>query len=318
VAGAFEKQGLWERFGTGKGVWLAIVDRGFSKATVASRLGMSISVDATRGYVVPGAGLPRLPGEGEPDGHGTMVAFDALLAGYEATLLDIRISLDSNESSITGATCGFGHLADLLATHKDPDQPLVVANSWAVTKGEDYAASVIPPRILSCAAGDARLTEPYLTGNPCHVFNRALERLINQGADVVFAAGNDGSPLGEGGECQKVPGSIVGINSSPHVLTVSAANLQGEPLPNISVGPGELEQLKPDLASYSGFSGSGVYTTDSGSSAAAAVAAGVIAAIRTNRPNMTPSELKKTLIAKAAAKPNYWDCRLGAGVLAVP
>lgn len=48
-----------------------------------------------------------------------------------------------------------------------------------------------------------------------------------------------------------------------------------------TAGPGCVARIKPDIASYTHFRGSGVYAADGGTSAATPVAAGVIAAFRT-------------------------------------
>jgi subtilisin family serine protease len=48
--------------------------------------------------------------------------------------------------------------------------------------------------------------------------------------------------------------------------------------------PGRLTKNKPDVAGYTHFKGSGVYTADGGTSAATPVVAGVVAAVRSARP----------------------------------
>jgi hypothetical protein len=312
--------GLRTQYGMGEGVWLAIVDRGFSKATVRQWLkGMPITLDTANSYVMPNSGLPANAGEA-PVQHGTMVAYDAMLAGFRSTLLDIRIQLDSDLSSISGAACGFSHLADVLG--KDPGHPMVVVNSWAMKNPELPAPPSPPPFLpgLTCAPLFAPLVTPIVATNPCHTYNRTLTRLVEAGADVVFAAGNDGSTLGSTGRCGSgTVGTIRGINSHPLVLTVGAVNLGGTPLLHSSVGPGELYKPKPDLATFSGFSGSNVYETDNGTSAAAAVAGGVLAALRSKSPTLSPADLK-TRLRDAAAPPPFPDlaCRMGAGVMQVP
>lgn len=84
-------------------------------------------------------------------------------------------------------------------------------------------------------------------------------------------------------QCPQPPtGNISGANSLPSVLTVAGVNGQLHALTQSSFGPGALATDKPDVASFGGFSGSGIGThvNDNGTSAAAGVAAGLVAALR--------------------------------------
>ena len=78
---------------------------------------------------------------------------------------------------------------------------------------------------------------------------------------------------------------------------MAALTVNDERLGYSSQGPGGIAMMKPDLAGYSHFAGSGVFPADSGTSAACPVVAGVVAALRERlAPNqITPPQLKALL-----------------------
>jgi subtilisin family serine protease len=96
---------------------------------------------------------------------------------------------------------------------------------------------------------------------------------------------------------------------------VAAVTTKGARLGYSSQGPGGLDQHKPDLAAYSHFDGSKVYSADSGTSAACPVAAGVVAALRQGWPTLAPL-VSKGILQKACEPPNApWNYDLGYGIL---
>jgi hypothetical protein len=147
-------------------------------------------------------------------------------------------------------------------------------------------------------------------------------------ADVVFAAGNCGA-LGPDGRCAEAltgPGqSILGANSLQSVLTVGAARADGIWAGYSSQGPGQFPagcdpQEKPDLVAPSHFLEPGTaHRLAGGSSAASAVAAGVVAALRTRWPDSAlPPDALFALLRDAARQPDDstgWNDRTGHGVL---
>ncbi|MFC7639996.1 hypothetical protein ACFQX6_02280 [Streptosporangium lutulentum] len=105
----------------GSGVALAVLDTGINTAHVARHLGRDVILDAGRSWV-PG-GVNGEPGEFEVD-HGTMCAFDTLIAAPRATLIDVPVLLSTRpggsalDGLLSDAVAAFAHLRTVLE-----DQP---------------------------------------------------------------------------------------------------------------------------------------------------------------------------------------------------
>jgi subtilisin family serine protease len=98
------------------------------------------------------------------------------------------------------------------------------------------------------------------------------------------------------------------------VLTVGAANTDGDLIGYSSQGPAALSSSKPDFLSISHFRG--YFPVDTGTSAACPVAAGVVAALLSAFPGITPNEIKRALQRTAIdIGPVGWDQHSGAGIL---
>ena len=257
----------------GSGVTVAIVDSGINSAHLNAH-GKPHTLDAARSWV-PLAGMT--PGAA-PVGHGTMCAFDVLIAAPRATLLDIALlrSAQANSSQfktflISDALRAYNHLRSLMAAPARPgvNRSLVVNNSW----GQFHSSWDFP-------VGHSG----NYSHNPNHPFNKIVAALEADGADILFAAGNCGSDCPDG-RCQGVTtNTIVGANSHPAVLSVGGVDTSKTRVGYSAKGPGALSRNKPDLCGYTHFAGSGVYAADGGTSAATPVVAGVVACIRQKRP----------------------------------
>jgi len=256
----------------GRGVLMAIVDTGINVRYLRSR-GKSPILDTARSWMARPGDLPgRLP-----VGHGTMVAYDTMIAAPRATLLDIALL----RSTRRGGSVMAGLLSDAIRAYahlyrviRGPHRPgaarsLVVNNSW----GMFHDSWDFPP------GHSGRYAD-----NPAHPFNRIVGVLAHAGADILFAAGNCGRECPDG-RCQGVTnGGIYGANSHPQVTTVAGVDVLKRRVGYSTSGPGKLMYMKPDICSYTHFRGSGVYTADGGTSAATPVAAGLIAAFRSRFP----------------------------------
>lgn len=278
---------------TGAGVLMAIVDTGISLAHLQG-LGLNPTVDAVRSWVPDPALTPFQFG---PD-HGTMCAFDALIAAPQATLLDIAVLASTAQGPtvmsgvLSDAVRAYRHLIDVMAAPRRPgdSRSMVVSNSWGMFH----------------ASWDFPVGHPgNYSHNANHPFNRIVARLEAAGADILFAAGNCGANCPDG-RCQGVTNAgIVGANSSPSVTAVAGVDVNAERAGYSTQGPGSLSWQKPDISGYTHFQGSGVYAADGGTSAATPVVAGVLGAVRTRRPyaagvgSRTPAAMRTLLTSTA-------------------
>ncbi|MDA2914022.1 S8 family peptidase [Acidobacteriia bacterium AH_259_A11_L15] len=259
----------------GRGVLVAIVDTGVNIAYLNSR-GKTPVFDAGRSWAWDPAQVT--PGS-VPVDHGTMCAFDVCIAAPRCTLLDIALlhpvsagpGTTIMESLLSDAIRAYRQLLNVMNAPRRPGEgrSLVVNNSWGM-----FHPSWDWP------VGDPR----NYSDNPSHPFNRIVATLERAGADILFAAGNCGADCPDG-RCQGVTTrAIYGANSSPQVTCVAGVDTTKTRVGYSAIGPGRLENRKPDICGYTHFSGSGVYTADGGTSAACPVVAGVVAAIRSKRP----------------------------------
>ncbi|GAA1769129.1 S8 family serine peptidase [Nonomuraea bangladeshensis] len=310
----------------GAGVALAVLDTGVNAAHAARRLGRAVTVDTARCWRPPDGRSVPAPGESGV-GHGTMCAFDALIAAPQAALIDIPLlppvlppALSSTLSSalpparpdalshalpggavsaVTGgplpggrlpggllsdAVAAFAHLRGVLEAQPAETRALVVSNSWGSFSPE----------------GDFPAGHPgNYSDNAAHPFNLMVAALDRMGADVLFAAGDRGRER-PGGRRPFPSRPIAGANSHPRALSVGGVDVNGARLGCSSRGPGRLTARKPDVCAYTRFAGSRAFgegEADSGTSAAAPVAAGLVAAVRTRWPasRLSPAQLRALL-----------------------
>lgn len=256
----------------GQGVLLAIVDTGVNLAHLRA-MGLNPTTDVGRSWKP--ASVLAAPFQFPVD-HGTMCAFDALIAAPKATLLDIAV-LQSQGAGFSGllsdAVLAYSFLRTLLTANGRPGgvQSLVISNSWG----------------LFNPAFDFPANDPgNYSDNPNHPFNRIVATLERLGADILFAAGNCGADCPDGRCAFGGTRTICGANSHPAVLSVAGVTVRGDRVGYSSTGPGRLTDHKPDIAGFTHFRGSGVYPADGGTSAACPVVAGVVAAVRSALPTV--------------------------------
>jgi len=305
-AGALAAEGL-----DGAGVNVVVVDQGIG----AGRLPAGTDF---RGGWFRRDGLR--PGEAEPDNrHGTMIARNVLAlapraAIWDCPLIPARIlgNLPAFMSDAHGVVERMKEDIALLKAH-DPETyggRWVFVNAWSIYDRRGEAE----PGDCTCSAGHQAL--------------RALREAAEL-ADIVFCAGNCGQ-FGPDGRCADNvigPGaSILGANSLPEVLTVGAVRADGIWAGYSSQGPGQFDcgcegpQEKPDLAAPSSFAMGGLAGGHAGgTSAASAVAGGVVAALRTRgspAEALTPAALFDLLRRSARQEGAAgWNGRTGHGVL---
>ncbi|MGP3979721.1 S8 family peptidase [Streptomyces sp. KR80] len=275
----------------GAGVAVAILDTGINTTHLSSELGVDVAVDADRSWKP--ASVAGQFGQ-FPVHHGTMCAFDALIAAPKASLLDLPVLLSQRpgatvmEGLLSDAIAAYAHLRTLLEAMPPERRALVVSNSW----GSFRPSWDFPPGHPG-----------NYSDNPAHPFNLAVTALEQAGADVLFAAGNCGRDCPDG-RCGFTDRPINGANSHPRVLSIAGVDTRGARVGYSSQGPGRLHHRKPDVSAYTHFEGShafGAQSPDSGTSAACPVAAGLVAAVRSEMAvkELSPAQMR-TLIRRTA------------------
>lgn len=253
----------------GQGVAVAVVDDGIYRESVQIKLRAATLMDhgACPLFDVEHS---RVMGSVEPfsrtrRSHGSMCAYDACLAAPGCTLLDFAI--------LAPRPVGFRRLGDILAAYRrvvdllrvGAFRHIVVLNAW----------QALP--------GDERLGLP--TDAPGHPLYQALSELDEAGADVLFAASDHHAK------------HIHGPALHPRVLTVTAMNLDGTPFESSVARAGPDGSGKPDVSNYQGFAGYELFRNqgDYGTSAATALTAGLVAAVRSapQARATSPSELRR-------------------------
>lgn len=271
---------IWARGHKGQGIVIGIVDGGI---TAQSR--------------VSGGTIPRVIG-GWPSNwgqiarwgrHGNMTATDALGMAPEAQIYDIRIS-DGN--AISRAISGYQWAIN---QHRSNGTPHILSNSWGIFQ-ESW--------------------DRQYARNPNHPFTRKVVEALNEGILVLFAAGNCGQrcPSGRCGSDTGPGRSIWGANGHPRVMTVGAVNKNEQFIGYSSQGPAALDSRKPDFCSISHFRG--YFSSDTGTSAACPIAAGVVALLKQADSSLNQDGAKNAL--KTTAKnigPAGWDKHSGAGII---
>ncbi|MDH2429515.1 S8 family serine peptidase [Sphaerisporangium sp. TRM90804] len=291
----------------GAGVALAVCDTGVNAAHVAEGLGLEVAVDRERSWN-PG-GVSGDAGEFDVD-HGTMCAFDALICAPRASVIDIPVLLSRRRGGtamdglLSDAVAAFAHLRTVLEAQPPESRALVVSNSWGCFSP-----------LWDLAPGQPG----NYSDNAAHPFNIIVGSLEQAGADILFAAGNCGTECRDR-RCAYPDRPIGGANSHPQVLSVGGVDTDGRRVGYSSKGPGRLSDRKPDICSYTHFSGSKAFgedKPDSGTSAACPVAAGLVAAVRTRWPAslISPAQLRTLLHRTADDRSDVgFDYEYGYGV----
>jgi hypothetical protein len=289
VAAKLDVAGLTQRGMDGTNVAIAIVDTGINLAHLTNALGYTPNLDTANSWTPPRA---TLTAGNYPLGHGTMCAFDVLIAAPKATLIDVPVlsARLPGSGSVMSATLSAALLAysavltswNSGAGSGDLSQyaGLVLSNSWGIFHPSwDFPAGH-PGRYID---------------NPKHPFMLQLEAMSRGGIDVFFAAGNCGADCPDG-RCQNNTTQVImGASASIDVMSIAGCDTNDSRVGYSSQGPsipGIPPGTKPDITSYTHFLGSqafGVGVADSGTSAACPVAAGCMAALRTRISPRSPA-----------------------------
>jgi hypothetical protein len=312
----------------GSDVAIAIVDSGIYLPRIEKQLGdmkpnAAPKLDRANSWAPPK--LVTKPGRHRL-GHGTMCAYDALIAAPNATLVDVPMLLDrargdhTSGGTVSAAMRAYFHLLRkwviepaLDPTKRRPSDALVVSNSWGIFHPclEDFPLGH-PQRYID---------------NPLHIFRLFIKWLELEGVDIVFC-GNNCGPTCQAAAClTNTGGTIMGANTYPEVLTVGGCDTNDELVGYSSHGPSIAGMLphKPDITGYTHFLGSKarrIYRPDTGVSAACPVVAGCVAALRTKlSPSAVPpaalfNALRTTARTGVGGGPGgQWNAQYGFGII---
>lgn len=283
---------IWAKGKKGDGIVVGVVDGGIT-ATGRTLIPGEAPPSGTIPNVIGGWPTASWGTQGKSWGyHGNMCSTDVLGMAPNCRIYDLRIASSSTAGTISNALAAFSWA---ITQHRANGTPHVLTNSWGMFQKSwavDYAT------------------------NPNHPFTRKVIEAINEGIIVLFAAGNCGDTCPDG-RCStdKGPGkSIWGANGHPRVMTVGAVNKNEQFVGYSSQGPAALDAHKPDFCSITHFKG--YFTSDSGTSAATPIAAGLVALLKQAKPSATHNSIKKALIDTAKnIGPAGWDQHSGAGII---
>lgn len=306
----------------GRGVNVVILDRGLNHA----------ALEATH----PGCwggdlGLSGgLAGTAPRESHGMLVARNVLDLAPRAIIYDLPILPDHIVSPTVFAS-EVDDIFDLairkivqLRQDSGKVSPWVLVNAWAIfdRSKERPLGDYTEDRHES--AGEGPDGEPTIVLG--HPLNLLMGKAVENKIDVVFAAGNCGQFTREprcGAFDRGARRSIWGANGHPDVVTVGAVSASDMWMGYSSQGPlSWSDAKKPDICAPSQFREEhDAATVNTGTSTAASLAAGVIAAVRSNQvadwgpTAITPAALKLALRSTARGQGAAWNGRTGHGIL---
>jgi serine protease AprX len=300
---------------SGRGVTVAVLDTGVdgNHADLSGRVVQNLKLADTQslgvGFNYPLA-APSLPNTDQAYGHGTFVA--GVIAG--------------NGQQSGGKYAGVAPNANILGLSAG-DASLIF-----ILSGLDYLLTNGPAfnvRVVNCSFSANTVFD---VNDPVNI---ATKMLTDNGVNVVFSAGNNGSGADSLNPYSVAPwvistgatddqGRLASFSSrgefgsplfrptlvAPGVNTVS---LRASTLAAVTTVDGLAandSQLSPTEVPY--------YTTGNGTSFSAPQVAGVIALMLEANPRLTPAQVRDILQRTATPLPPYYEYEVGAGMLNAP
>ena len=271
-----------------------------------------------------GPGLPTPPAPGFTTGedalHGMMIVNNILAMAPKAVIFDVPLIPPPKIFDIFGflaaAEAAYEQILKDILWLRDNGKftgPWIFMNAWAIYDRRSEGNHV------------GEYTENLFPGG--HPFIDCIRQVAKANFDIVFCAGNCGEvcPDDRCGPNDYGPGrGIWGANAHRDVMTTGAVRVDALWPGYSSEGPGPTPNLyaqKPDLCAPSQFLGAaGVYPPNTGTSASAAITAGVVCALRSkpnwNQTTVPPYVLKLILNNTAMQTQGFgWNRWLGNGIL---
>jgi len=298
---------------TGRGVDVAVLDSGVSTVP-----GLDAPGKVVKGPdLTPESARPNLADE-DTNGHGTFMA--GLIAGGDTDLGTTNDGL-ANGSFFAGAAPGARVISVKAAdAHGSTDVSQVLAGiDWVVQHRHDDGMNI---RVLNLSFGTDS-DQSYLVDPLAY----AVETAWKKGIFVVVSAGNNGD----------VRRSLTNPATDPYVMAVGAEDTRNTVSRIDDVIPGfssyGTPERSPDLVApgksvtslrvpgsyvdttYPSARVNGRFFRGSGTSHAAAYVSGAAALVMSQRPGITPDQLKDLLKRTATSLPLADDRAQGAGAL---
>lgn len=284
---------VWQEGFRGQGIVVGIVDNGIN-GNVYPVVG---------GF--PPQGFPMSFGTAPVTSHGSMCAAGVLIAAPDARFRDYRFPAEFEPGNV------FRLFQAVLADRRQTGTPHITSNSYGRSDRPSPATDPFDP-----------------VWNINHPMHKKIREVVSAGVTTFFAAGNCGGhcPFSNCYGNSVGPGaSIHSSNSLQEVVTVAAVNHLRERLGYSAQGPGGFEKQKPDLSAYTHYfgnfgpgrpGGTSVKPFDDGTSASAPIAAGVAALLLSAFPQLTPVQIKSTILACAdLLNTPGWNAETGFGIV---
>ena len=286
---------VWENYGIyGEGISIAIVDTGVDNAHVGlddmddnqftmDDLKVVAYYDAVQDNVVCS---PCLPGESLDSGtHGTHVAGIAAGTGDGDAAPDgsRHIGVAPKASLVNVLSCCDGDIEDIIR-----------GVEWTITNQKLVEPNI---RVMTSSLGEQQI-EFHIDNDGSSAWSQVVDAAVESGLVVTLSAGNEfGSATAAGCNTIDSPGD------SRLPITVASLDKDLSLAIYSSRGYTSDGRVKPDVAAIGSSimapnKGTGTgYTSKSGTSMATPLMAGIVALTLEANPDLTPTEVKDTLVA---------------------
>ncbi|NHC46300.1 S8 family serine peptidase [Motilibacter aurantiacus] len=283
----------WQRGATGQGVDVALIDSGVAPVPgLDGRAKVVTGPDSTLDPAQPEAANAAAQGI-DTFGHGTVMA--SIIAGDDAA----RPIGDPDAADGIAPDAGLVNIRVAGTDGEVSLGDLVMAIGWVVEHGRDHGLNV---RVLNLSVGgygpDSHTVDPLAW---------AASAAVDAGIVVVTSSGNDGSEY-ERVTSPAIAPAVIAVGSSTRTANGAAAsaytNLGNEERGVDVFAPGDsvLGLRAPGSTLDQSYPGARVgdrWFRGSGTSHAAAVVSGAAALLLSERPELTPDQVK-TLLATTA------------------
>jgi len=303
---------VWQNHGFyGEGISIAVVDTGVDNAHVGlddmddnsftNDLKVAAYYDAVQNTLVCSEnGLegtsPCYPGISIDSGtHGTHVAGIAAGTGDGETAPDGTKYIGVAPKA---------HLVNVLSCCEGDISDIIEGIEWTITNQNLVEPNI---RVMTSSLGEQQI-EFHIDNDGSSAWSQAVDAAVESGLVVTLSAGNElGSITGAGCNTIDSPGD------SKLPITVASLDKDLSLAVYSSRGYTSDARVKPDVATVGSNimapnQGTGTgYTSKSGTSMATPLMAGIVALILEANPDLTPAEVKETLIAGYAIEREILD-----------